>query len=83
LPSVSKSDDRRIGVNIWTSGNRIFNASQPDIFLKYLNTFGNPSQGNNEEAIVHNFVQMIVDLEKQEFDDYLNWLYYEMERQGF
>ena len=83
LPSVSKSDDRRVGVNIWTSGNRIFNASKPDIFLKYLNTFGTPSLGNKEEAIVHKFIQMIVELEKQEFDDYLNWLYYEMERQGF
>lgn len=83
LPSVSKSDERRNGVNIWTSGNRIFNVSDPDIFLKYLNTFGNSSLGNKEEEIVHKFVQMIVELEKKEFDNYLNWLYYEMERQGF
>lgn len=83
LPSVSKSDPRRDGVNIWTSGNRIFKTTKPNTVLKYLNTFGKPSHVNKEEEIVHKFVQMIIDLEKQEFNDYLNWLYYEMERQGF
>jgi hypothetical protein len=83
LPSVSKSDDRRNGVNIWTSGNRIYNVSKPSIFLKYLHTFGKPTDGSEHEKTVHSFIQMIIDFEKKEFDDYLNWLYYEMERQSF
>ena len=83
LPSVSKSDPKRQGVNIWTSGNRIFYTNKPDIFLKYAKTFGNPTLGNKEEEIVHMFIQVNVEFEKNEFNNYLNWLYYEMERQGF
>lgn len=83
LPSVSKSDERRKGVNIWTSGNRIFSVNDPETFVKYMNTFEKPISDSAEEFEIHSFIKTIVDLEKKEFEEYLNWMYYEMERQSF
>jgi hypothetical protein len=34
-----------------------------------------------EEIIVSDFIEQITSLEKKEFEEYLQWLYNEMERQ--
>lgn len=83
LPSVSKSDERRKNVNIWTSGNRIYYVNDPELFVRHMNNFEHPVGDSAEEAEIHSFIKTIVDLEKKEFEEYLNWMYYEMERQGF
>tara|TARA_R110000868_G_scaffold71983_1_gene210133 strand:- start:7005 stop:8330 length:1326 start_codon:yes stop_codon:yes gene_type:complete len=33
LPSVSRRDKRRLSVDVWTSGNRIFRCSRPDLLI--------------------------------------------------
>ncbi len=80
LPTVSTRDPRKELANIWTSGNRIFSASNPTKFLRFLN---NQNQGSTDQEILicKEFLSLITELEKQEYNDYLDWLYYEMERQ--
>jgi len=82
LPTVSKSDPRRIDANVWTSGNRIFKVNDTASFVKLLKEVKiGKKYHNKEEKIVSDFVQQITSLEKKEFEEYLQWLYYEMERQ--
>lgn len=82
LPSVSKSDTRRNEANVWTSGNRIYKVSDTGTFWRLL---GEVKEGkkfhNNNERIVSDFVEQVTSLEMREFNDYLEWLYHEMERQ--
>src|SRR5690606_30785377 len=82
LPSVSKSDGRRKEANVWTSGNRIYKVSDTSIFWRLL---GEVREGkkfhSNNERIVSDFVEQVTSLEMKEFNDYLEWLYHEMERQ--
>ena len=70
LPTVSSRDDRRKLANIWTSGNRIFNVTKPNLFLKFLNTFGLSSPKDNEESTTHEFIKTIIEFEKNEFNDF-------------
>jgi len=82
LPTVSKSDPRRQDANVWTSGNRIFKVNDTASFVKLLKEVKiGKKYHNKEEKIVSDFVEQITSLEKKEFEEYLQWLYYEMERQ--
>lgn len=72
IPSVSRSYSLRREANLWTSGNRAFKVNNPHQFWEALN------QGNSN--LVNDWFQMIVEIEKQEYKDYLEHIYYEMER---
>lgn len=82
LPSVSSREPIRRQANIFTSGNRVFKAGMPHEFYKYLKTYGRPAYTNENEKKAHDFIKEIVNFEKQEFNDYLSCIYYEMERQS-
>lgn len=82
LPTVSSRDTRRDNANVWTSGNRIFHVSNPELFLRTLDIILRNEPSNESEQIVCDFVKMVNDVENREFDNYLNWIYYEMERQS-
>jgi hypothetical protein len=82
LPNVSKSDPRRKEANVWTSGNRIFKVNDTATFIRLLKEVKvGRKYHNKEEQIVSDFVEQVTSLEKKEFEQYLQWLYYEMERQ--
>ena len=81
LPTVSNRDKRRKTANVWTSGNRIFNVNDTEKFTKLLDDFKNGNSFTNELELVANFVNMVTDFEKKEYNNYLEWLYHEMERQ--
>ncbi len=73
LPSVSSSHKLRKLANVWTSGNRIFQVNKVSEFWEALKT--------GESPIVNNWKEMIIDLERKEYKEYLAHIYYEMERQ--
>ena len=73
LPSVSRSNNIRKMANIWTSGNRIFRTNNVNIFEESLR------KKNNQ--LVNNWLKMILELESNEYKNYLAHIYYEMERQ--
>jgi hypothetical protein len=83
LPTVSSRDERRSSANIWTSGNRIFKVNSPESFLQLIDGMG--SERNNESRPdtkdTLDFLALVRDLEKREYNDYLDWLYHEMEGQ--
>lgn len=82
LPNVSKSDPKRKEANVWTSGNRIFRVNDTATFIRLLREVKvGRKYHNKEEQIVSHFVEQVTSLEKKEFEQYLQWLYYEMERQ--
>ena len=72
IPSVSRSYPLRREANLWTSGNRAFKVNNPRQFWKALN-----ERNNN---LVNDWLQMIMELEEKEYKDYLQHIYYEMER---
>ncbi|MDA9554651.1 class I SAM-dependent methyltransferase [Pelobium sp.] len=82
LPSVSSREPIRKKANLFTSGNRIFDVSRPKEFLKYLKTFSHPINDSENEKIIHDFIKEIINFEQQEFNEYLECIYYEMERQS-
>lgn len=73
LPSVSRSCGLRKKANVWTSGNRIFQVNKANAFWKELESKNN--------MLINDWVEMIVEIEKKEYKDYLAHIYYEMERQ--
>jgi hypothetical protein len=83
LPSVSSRDKRRDEVNIWTSGNRVFRVNNPQLFSDQLDVY-KKSKGHlpKQFKIVGDFLNIVIDLESKEYNNYLDWLYYEMERQN-
>ena len=81
LPTVSNNDDRRDLANLWTSGNRIFKVNNATCFLKCFDEVIRGAASSENELLVCNFMNLISGLEKQEYSDYLEWIYYEMERQ--
>jgi len=81
LPTVSSRDKRRVEANVWTSGNRIFKVSNPTLFLSCIDRLNGSSTGDATMNDVKRFLDMITDLEKNEYNNYLEWVYYEMERQ--
>jgi len=84
LDSVSTREPYRSlrdQANLWTSGNRIYKISNPGLFLDCIdkaNGVGKTNGGHNE---IRSFISEIANLEKQEYSHYLDWIYYEMERQ--
>ncbi|MDY0903801.1 hypothetical protein [Pedobacter sp. CFBP9032] len=84
LPTISSRDERRREANIWTSGNRIFWTNDT---YKFLSIYDAAQAGKeslfeaSELETVNGFLQMITNLEKKEFNDFIDWLYYEMERE--
>ncbi|MBL7722749.1 MAG: class I SAM-dependent methyltransferase [Chitinophagaceae bacterium] len=81
LPTVSTRDKRRDEANVWTSGNRIYKVSNPKIFLQLLNDLENEKPKTKEQKLVADFINSTTELEKKEYNNYLDWLYHEMERQ--
>lgn len=82
LPTVSARNEKRQLANIMTSGNRIFVVNNTKEFLKNLDLLihGKDDDSSNF-TLVKKFMEMIADMEKSEYKDFLNWIYYEMERQ--
>lgn len=80
LPTVSTRDDRRISANVWTSGNRIYQTTNPARFLELLDDTSTSKHSQEERKYVADFLSMITDFEKKEYNNYLDWLYHEMER---
>ena len=81
LPSVSSRDERRKDANIWTSGNRIFKVNNVNKLFQLL---GKEKIGNSRKKelnFINQFFNTIIELEKKEYNNYLEWLYYEMEKQ--
>jgi hypothetical protein len=78
LPTVSTRDKRRELANVWTSGNRIYTVNNPDQFIKLLKS---KSDNSKDSRNVHDFINEITKLESKEYNNYLEWLYHEMERQ--
>lgn len=81
LPTVSSRDPRRNEANVWTSGNRIFKVSNPSLLLHYIDHLNGKQTLHADNPIIRSFLDMIVELEKNEYNNYLGWVYYEMERQ--
>jgi hypothetical protein len=81
LTTVSTRDQRRNEANVWTSGNRIFRVSNTNKFLQLLSFIDNGKPKTEEQELVEEFVYTITELEKKEYNNYLDWLYHEMERQ--
>jgi hypothetical protein len=81
LPTVSTRDERRKQANVWTSGNRIFRVSKPEKFVQILDNLIKNHPDNKDSKTVMDFIQYITEVEKKENNDYLDWLYHEMERQ--
>ncbi|QOJ27851.1 MAG: hypothetical protein HRU80_02795 [Ignavibacteriales bacterium] len=81
LPTVSTRDKRRDLANVWTSGNRIFKVNNTKKFVKLLDDFKTGKRITKELKLVADFVNAITGFEKGEYNNYLDWLYHEMERQ--
>jgi hypothetical protein len=81
LPTVSTRDERRKSANVWTSGNRIYKVKNPKKFLLDLQSLQSGKRKVKEIEVTSDFVKTIADLEKKEYNNYLDWLYHEMERQ--
>lgn len=82
LPSVSRSDERRKFANVWTSGNRIYHVTNTSLFLRTLDEIiDSKKRFKGEKKDIFDLVKIMTDLEKKEYNNYLYWLYHEMERQ--
>ncbi len=81
LPSVSSRTPIRAQANVWSSGNRIYKVNNPEAFLSCVDVALNGRPESDNERLTFEFLQLIAKLEKKEFDNYLDWIYYEMERQ--
>lgn len=81
LPTVSTRDKRRNNANVWTSGNRIFKVNNSSKFLELLDELKNGKSTDKDLKLVADFVSTVAEFEKNEYNDYLDWLYHEMERQ--
>ncbi len=80
LPTVSTRDKRRDKANVWTSGNRTFNVNNTSKFIELLDDLKNGKPKDKDLKLVGDFVSAIAEFEKKEYNDYLDWLYHEMER---
>lgn len=81
LPTVSTRNDKRKEANVWTSGNRVYQVNNPKRFLELIDSSDVSNYDSEERKSVSDFLDMIADLEKKEYNNYLDWLYHEMERQ--
>jgi hypothetical protein len=84
LPTVSNREPIRKRANVFTSGNRIFETNDPKKLFKYLTYFSKGiSEDTNECRMIFEFIERISNAEIDEHNNYLGWLYYEMERESF
>ncbi len=81
LPTVSNRDERRNEANLWTSGNRIFKVNDPFVFLSCLDSVLSGTNITENENLVTDFIAVVIKIENSEYKEYLEWIYYEMERQ--
>lgn len=81
LPTISTRDSRRKKANIWTSGNRIFSVNNSKFFIKLLEDYSSKKSKSISQKIAAEFIEAVTYLENQEYNNYLEWLYHEMERQ--
>ncbi|MCW3094145.1 MAG: hypothetical protein JWP81_5214, partial [Ferruginibacter sp.] len=81
LPTISSRDKRRESANVWTSGNRIFKVNNTQRFLQVLDNLSGKTPKTTELKYVAAFLKAITEFEKREYNNYLDWLYHEMERQ--
>ncbi len=81
LPTVSTRDKRRDTANVWTTGNRVFKVNNTLRFIQLLDDLKNGKSKTKELKLVADFVDSINEFEKNEYNNYLDWLYHEMERQ--
>jgi hypothetical protein len=84
LPTISSRDERRAEANIWTSGNRIFKTNRPKLFFNILEEIiynEDLKEDSDDHKKVSLFIEMLAKLEGQEHKNYIDWIYYEMERQ--
>lgn len=81
LPTISSRDKRRDSANVWTSGNRIFKVNNAERFIHLLDDLEKGAAETKELKYVADFLNTITGFEKKEYNNYLDWLYHEMERQ--
>jgi hypothetical protein len=68
LPSVSRRDERRCLVRVWTSGNRIFGCEAPVRLLEIIDTIiSGRSSKTREGREVAEGLQMLVERERSEY----------------
>ena len=83
LGTVSNRDPIRQEANIWTSGNRIFKTNQPRKLFTFLRDYKEGLVDKTEvRKTMFEFIELISGFETNEYNDYLEWLYYEMERES-
>jgi hypothetical protein len=81
LPTVSSRDPRRREVNVWTSGNRIFITNKPSEIINTIDLVVRDKPLSAEQIEIKHSLDIITKFEAGEFNEYLDWIYYEMERQ--
>lgn len=81
LPTVSSRDPIRKDANVWTSGNRIFKCSGGEEIITTIDLLIKDKSLNENQTLIYSFLEMVVNFEQKEFQNYLDWIYYEMERQ--
>ncbi|HVW98673.1 MAG TPA: hypothetical protein VHA56_22085 [Mucilaginibacter sp.] len=81
LPTVSSRDERRKNVNVWTSGNRIFKCTNPQEIIRTIDNIVRDNDLSEVQMQIKIWLDLITELETAEFNEYLEWIYYEMERQ--
>ncbi|RZJ51493.1 MAG: class I SAM-dependent methyltransferase [Flavobacterium sp.] len=80
LPSISARDIRRNEANVWTSGNRIYKVQNSAKFVTLLEHIKSKKFEKIQEKDVAKQIELIIKFEKEEYNNYLDWLYHEMER---
>lgn len=80
LPTVSSRDKRRDKANVWTSGNRIFYTNKPQLVYNILK--GKSPTSNRECNFIKKHFDHVAQLEGKEYYEYLQLIYYEMERES-
>ncbi|MGB7290955.1 MAG: class I SAM-dependent methyltransferase [Thermodesulfobacteriota bacterium] len=91
LPSVSTRDPRRSLANIWTSGNRIFRSTDVPTILHCLDLIiektkqrlDSKKKRDNKLNKLINFLSGIVKKEKEEYKNYMEWIFYAIEKGNF
>ena len=80
LPSVSSRDSRRQEANVWTSGNRIFNVNNPQAFLDLVELYKNERRlPLTNSSLGTELIKFVVEIEQEEYNNYTDWIQYEME----
>lgn len=81
LPTVSSRDSRRDEANVWTSGNRIYSCTNCHQIIVTIDLINSNQELSPSQIQIKEFLEMIANFEQLEYENYLDWIYYEMERQ--